>query len=662
MDERNGNEPRPTEISVFEPSRRYPISLFEQFAKASPEAKREEQVAKMPLPQVRRASPSKADKLSELIAVSAVAEAGTRSEADFAVCCYAVRNGIAKEEVWPQVEGIGKFAEQGRRYFDVTWENAEYDVRNSAYEKAQAAAAPVPGVQTTEPTPESNAEGREPDEPLDGYDAEDSRVIRIDTATTPVGDVMSRITDRLLSAGDCFHRSGQTVVVSGEQIDPILSTPELCGLLNQHVEFYFDGRKEDAPGEFKPLPSNYAYTWLNHRMEQARLPAIKLFTRNPVYTHDWRLVRERFDPESGIYYAGPPIEPRDGTKHLNELLEGFCFNEDDGSRTNYVGLLLTPVLMPRFIGSKPAGLFNGNQPGLGKTILAQIIAALRDGNIAETVTYNPNDEEFEKRLGAVVRRGATTIIIDNAKSGPRGARIDSACLERSITDPILSFRLLGQSEQIRAENSHIFCITANSADVSRDLVTRSVVINLYHEGDPKRRTFSIDDPEGYALQHRTELLGELLGMVERWKAAGMPHSDAKSRFNKRGWGTIVGGILAHAGFTGFLANAEDAAVELDDARREFGQFLLHLAPFPEKVCTAAELGDLASRHQFFEGDLRGATGRALATRMGLIASRYAAERFAYDESHSVVFHKEPGRKVMEYWVTIEKNPAEVPNV
>ena len=34
---------------------------------------------------------------------------------------------------------------------------------------------------------------------------------------------------------------------------------------------------------------------------------------------------------------------------------------------------------------------------------------------AETATYNPNDEEFEKRLGAIVRRGVTTIIIDNAK-------------------------------------------------------------------------------------------------------------------------------------------------------------------------------------------------------------------------------------------------------
>src|SRR5690606_38511709 len=125
----------------------------------------------------------------------------------------------------------------------------------------------------------------------------------------------------------------------------------------------------------------------------------------------------------------------------------------------------------------------------------------------------------------------------------RTKRIDSACLERSITDPILSFRHLGHSQDIRAENSHLFCVTANTPDVSRDLVTRSVIINLLYEGNPERRTFSIADPEGYAQEHRLDILGELVGMIERWRASGMPMAETHSRFNKRGWGNIVGGIL-----------------------------------------------------------------------------------------------------------------------
>ena len=181
----------------------------------------------------------------------------------------------------------------------------------------------------------------------------------------------------------------------------------------------------------------------------------------------------------------------------------------------------------------------------------------------------------------------TTIIIDNAKGRGRNPRIESACLERSITDPILSFRLLGYSQEIRAENSHIFCVTANTPDVSRDLVTRSAVVNLYYEGNPERRTFSIADPEGYAQQHRLELLGELIGMVERWKGDGMAMASVHSRFNKRGWGDIVGGILNACGEPDFLANAEEAATQLDETRREFTELVGVLVEHPQGTWMAS---------------------------------------------------------------------------
>ena len=47
-------------------------------------------------------------------------------------------------------------------------------------------------------------------------------------------------------------------------------------------------------------------------------------------------------------------------------------------------------------------------------------------------------------------------------------------------------------------------------------------------------------PSGTTL--RVELLAELCGMVERWKAAGRPQASVETRFNKKGWGRIVGGV------------------------------------------------------------------------------------------------------------------------
>lgn len=283
----------------------------------------------------------------------------------------------------------------------------------------------------------------------------------------------------------------------------------------------------------------------------------------------------------------------------------------------------------------------------------QLVSILRDGRSAETASYNPNDEEFEKRLGAMVKRGATTIIIDNAKGrGSRNPRIDSACLERSITDPILSFRLLGASKEIRAENSHLFCITANSPEVSPDLVSRSVVVNLFFEGSPKRRRFALIDPDGYALQHRTELLGELIGMVERWRTAGSPEADVETRFNKKGWGRIVGGILQVAGLPDFLANAEAAAEELDESRAEFTELVQVMAVQPGRPWTAGELVEAAVGLRLFRWELEDATPRARTTWVGMKAACYVYELFTLEPHGTFVFKRIETRRGNAYRIEV----------
>jgi hypothetical protein len=212
---------------------------------------------------------------------------------------------------------------------------------------------------------------------------------------------------------------------------------------------------------------------------------------------------------------------------------------------------------------------------------------------------------------------------------------------------------LGQSASIRAENSHIFCITANTPDVSRDLVTRSVVTNLYYEGNPEQREFSIADVEGYAQERRLELLGELIGMVERWKAGGMPRAKVHSRFNKRGWGNIVGGILNACGEPDFLANAEEAAAQLDETRREFAELIGVLADHPQGIWTASELVDLCQRHGLLKADLGEGSSRSLATKMGTLAGRFVAEPFPLAGGRQAVFHRSADRNGNVYQVAID---------
>lgn len=665
-DERNGIAPRATELVVCEPTRRYPLVRFESLESCSPAAERSRQVAQMPLPQVRKLTPSKRDKLEERIAACAIAPAGNRSEADFALCCHAVRSGVDRAELWNRVQMIGKFAEAGERYFATTWENAEFEVRDDLYEQLRKEApAPAPPPCPSRETPSSSdgdgastgGPSGEPNADAGPEEATERPAIEIEPSVTPVAETLAQMTTHLLRSGDCYVRAGQLVRIRNDAVLPILSNAELAGLISEFVELRFIDRNG---GGFKPLPASYGTTWLHNVRELARLPAISLYTRNPVFTEDWRLVTAGYDSSSGIYCPGPAVEPRSGTTHLDTLLADFCFRAPADS-ANYLGMLLTVVLMPRFVGSKPAILFNGNQPGLGKSMLAQILAILRDGRTVGTASYTACDEEFEKRLGAMVRDGLTTLIVDNAKTGRAGARIESVCLERSITDATLCFRLLRYSEHIQAENSHIFAITANSAEVSRDLLTRSVVVNLHHDGDPTRRTFAIEDPEGYALEHRAAILGELVGLVLRWIDAGRPMAVHRSRFNKRGWANIVGGILRHAGVEGFLANADEAAREHDPIRRDFAELVALLADHPQGTWTGAELANYAVEQGLFADEFRNAAPRAQAIRMGLFATRFVDEPFPLRKGRLAIFRRGTDRNGTIYRIEVAAPDDGIPD-
>ena len=137
-DERNGREPVPCTMVLCEPSRRYPFGLFDCFEKQSPQRLDRERIARVPLPRPKKISGVRIqDKFDSLIADCIAADPGTRSETDFALCCWAVERGFPADEIWQRACGAGKFAEAGRRYFDLTWTAACSHTREKIYTEAR---------------------------------------------------------------------------------------------------------------------------------------------------------------------------------------------------------------------------------------------------------------------------------------------------------------------------------------------------------------------------------------------------------------------------------------------------------------------------------------------------------------------------------------------
>jgi hypothetical protein len=245
-------------------------------------------------------------------------------------------------------------------------------------------------------------------------------------------------------------------------------------------------------------------------------------------------------------------------RHLRHLFMDFDW-AGVVDLTNVIGTLLMGLLMNLFVDDgHPAVFIRGNQPSIGKSLLARVIAMIFDGRQVSP-SRRSSDEEFDKLLCSLLKKRYRTILLDNLRS-----KIDSERIEQIITSPTLLIRLLGTNEFGEWRNDVLFLLTSNSAIAGRDLVSRNLVIDLYTEGDPKRRQEKRkqSDPLQYAETHRGEILGELAALVLRWVDAGRPEGELTTRFDKVS--QIIGGILDANGLQGFASNAEVAAVEMDE--------------------------------------------------------------------------------------------------
>lgn len=456
--------------------------------------------------------------------------------------------------------------------------------------------------------------------------------IPIDSYRT-LTEVFDDMTKLLAGCGRAYKRVQQLVSIENEL--RVIEPDKLSGLFSDLCEFTKTTAKET---QYLALPSDLAKAWFNGA-SKATLPEIKTYTRCPVFNLNWQLSPSGFDFVTGIYFHGHPVGAASDTATINSLLTDFCFGSN-ADRTNFIGLMLTTVLMPHFTdGKKPMGLVVGNQPGLGKTTLAQLIAVLRDGKLTGTASYKSDDTEFEKKLGSIVNSGVTTVIVDNARGDRKNdGVISSSCLEKNVTEPVVTFRLLGKSELISVENSIMFMLTANTPKVSPDLVSRSVTINLQYEGNPERRQFKFD-PCAFAVANRELLLSELVGMVLRWLQAGAPRTQSDClRFAE--WKQVIGGILQVNGFSDFLTNRDDASL-MDPIAVDFTELVRVMATGkqnarrmwgPDEILStdenwrSSEIALVAIEHSLFPSELTyGLSLRAAASKIGLVASKFINE-------------------------------------
>jgi len=544
-DERNGSPPVPCEMVECEPTRRYTIDQFRQYAGDSPSKKRRDQVARVKLPTRRKVTPRKQDRFNEMALACATAEIGNRSDVDFALLCYAIESGVPADDVWGQVSDVGKFAEGGRRYFDLTWTAAAGHTQEKLFAKIERKASKQKSHHL--PTPTETAE-----RPAILVDVDESRVT--DEALVA-----------LAARGTVFQRGGILSHVVRDAPPPKgITCPQnalriaICPLafLREQLAASANFGTATADG-FQPVhPPQWVTQAVDARGEWRNILPLQGVAETPILRPNGTIFQAPgYDPQTGIVYEPQvqfPAIPEAPTHNeaeqardaLLECVGDFPFAADE-HRSGWLAALLTVLVRSAFDGPSPFVVIDSNVRGSGKTKLVDIISVIATGRDAPRTTLPASPEETRKLVTSLAVAGERIVLIDNAAGSVGNPVLDAALTATSWTD-----RVLGSTKMVSGIPLAVawFC-TGNNLDFRADTARRTLHIRLESTQEhPERRTdFRHPDLLGWIRQERPRLVVAALTIIRAYHMAGRPGMALSAWGSFEGWSGLIRHAVAWCG-------------------------------------------------------------------------------------------------------------------
>lgn len=400
-----------------------------------------------------------------------------------------------------------------------------------------------------------------------------------------IANVLVSLSKTLNESKRVFVHHKEVVMVNGGERPHLKALTEngdikrgASAALSNIVNCQVENPQTNAKVEF-PLPYQFLQTALNDETLLASLPQIELYERRPMFDKNFTFCGPGWHPESHCLIHCDSIEPAEPSQTmdaqrvldrlpplLREVFADFAF-KSDVDLVNAVGAILTGVLVNHFIVvGKPLFVLDGNQPGVGKTLFAQVIATLLDGKSSGVVRYTPDEAELEKQICAVTRKWQVSVLVfDNARD--RCGEIANTTIEALCSASELNLRVLGTSTMHTRPNDLLWFLTMNHTKLAHDMMARACPIQFHVDGNPGEREISHYDLIRFVQENRNELLAEALGMIEHWNAAGRPLSNIAHRH--KDWARTIGGVLEANGLNGLLSNLNEATTEFSVESQEF---------------------------------------------------------------------------------------------
>ena len=332
------------------------------------------------------------------------------------------------------------------------------------------------------------------------------------------------------------------------------------------------GAKVDQPVEYEvqfPVPKVVLQQVVSLDGAMERIPEVRYIVNHPVFDECFRWLEVGYHQSQKVLVCGDSFEPAElqparlraeGIQTVDDVLEllppltrrwveGFHW-KTPVDLINYIGAALMIPIMPMLVeDGHPGVMFWGNQPGIGKSLAAQCLAILKDGEQASPTSVDGGAREVENQIASELNDGRTAIFIDNQKGS-----LNIAILEANMTSKQLAIRGFNMQRKIRRPNDILWLITTNDAVPSDDMLSRCIHVWLHYEGQPDGHRFKMTDAEltSFISQNRSAILAELAGMYVRWLDSGRPSAPSSFRFKV--CGGVIGSVLTCSGLPDFLSN------------------------------------------------------------------------------------------------------------
>lgn len=379
------------------------------------------------------------------------------------------------------------------------------------------------------------------------------------------------------------------------------------------------------------VPSIVQDDLLSRADELTSVPVIDLVVTAPVFARDGSLVtRPGYAGEARVWYEPvdrmivPPVSRQPSRAEIAaaarflmaEYLGDFPF-ANEASRQHALGALLLPFARLMIDGPVPLQCVDASTPGTGKGLLQRALMFPALGRMLPALPGVVDDEEeLRKLLTTALMRGQQIIRWDNVTR-----RVDSATLSSVLTEPVWQDRMLGCNRDIEVRVRAIFMMNGNNLSFSQEVARRAVPCRLDAgvEQPWRRGGFRHPDLMAWAAEHRGELVGAALTLIQGWIAAGRPGcSRTLGSYEK--WAAVIGGIVEHAaggaGVSAFLDGLDDLYSDAMSERDEMIAFLENWHQrLGERLVTPREIMAWASDLEPF-GASASNSERGQVTRLG----------------------------------------------